>query len=108
MTENQCNSEKSRIFKKMATVSIKDIAREVGVSTTTVSFVLNGKAKEKRISEELKDKVLSAAQRLNYRPNQVARGLRTGQSHTLGLIVEDISNPFFAHLARHVEHEADK
>lgn len=92
----------------MATVSIKDIAREVGVSTTTVSFVLNGKAKEKRISEELKEKVLSAAQRLNYRPNQVARGLRTGQSHTLGLIVEDISNPFFAHLARHVEHEADK
>jgi LacI family transcriptional regulator len=108
MTENQRNPKKALLSIKMATVSIKDIAREVGVSTTTVSFVLNGKAKEKRISEELKDKVLSAAQRLNYRPNQVARGLRTGQSHTLGLIVEDISNPFFAHLARHVEHEADK
>jgi LacI family transcriptional regulator len=92
----------------MSLVSIKDIAREVGVSTTTVSFVLNGKAREKRISEELKVRIEETAQRLNYRPNHVARGLRTGQSHTLGLIVEDISNPFFAHLARHVEHEADR
>jgi LacI family transcriptional regulator len=92
----------------MKNISIKDIAHEVGVSTTTVSFVLNGKAKEKRISDDLKDKILQTAARLNYRPNQVARGLRTGQTHTLGLIVEDISNPFFAHLARFVENEADK
>lgn len=92
----------------MRSVSIKDIAQEVGVSTTTVSFVLNGKAKEKRISNELRDKILKTAERLNYRPNQVARGLRTGQTHTLGLIVEDIANPFFAHLARFVEDEADK
>jgi LacI family transcriptional regulator len=92
----------------MKSVSIKDIAQEVGVSTTTVSFVLNGKAKEKRISDELKERILETAARLNYRPNQVARGLRTGQTHTLGLIVEDISNPFFAQLARVVEHEADK
>ena len=94
--------------KNMSLISIKDIAREVGVSTTTVSFVLNGKAREKRISEELQLRIEETARRLNYRPNHVARGLRTGQSHTLGLIVEDISNPFFAHLARHVEHEADK
>jgi LacI family transcriptional regulator len=92
----------------MKNISIKDIAREVGVSTTTVSFVLNGKAKEKRISNDLKEKILETAARLNYRPNQVARGLRTGQTHTLGLIVEDISNPFFANLARFVESEADK
>ncbi len=92
----------------MKNISIKDIAQEVGVSTTTVSFVLNGKAKEKRISDDLKDKILETAARLNYRPNQVARGLRTGQTHTLGLIVEDISNPFFANLARFVESEADK
>jgi LacI family transcriptional regulator len=92
----------------MKNISIKDIAKEVGVSTTTVSFVLNGKAKEKRISDDLKEKILETAARLNYRPNQVARGLRTGQTHTLGLIVEDISNPFFANLARFVESEADK
>jgi len=92
----------------MKAVSIKDIAEQVGVSTTTVSFVLNGKAKEKRISEELKNKILDLAAKLNYRPNQVARGLRTGQTHTLGLIIEDISNPFFANLAKAVEEEADK
>jgi LacI family transcriptional regulator len=92
----------------MKSVSIKDIATEVGVSTTTVSFVLNGKAREKRISEELKEKILLVAARLHYRPNQVARGLRTGQTHTLGLMVEDISNPFFARLAKVVEDEADK
>jgi LacI family transcriptional regulator len=92
----------------MKAVSIKDIAGQVGVSTTTVSFVLNGKAKEKRISEDLKNKILEVATRLNYRPNQVARGLRTGQTHTLGLIIEDISNPFFANLAKAVEEEADK
>jgi LacI family transcriptional regulator len=92
----------------MKSVSIKDIANEVGVSTTTVSFVLNGKAKEKRISEDLKNEILKIASRLNYRPNQIARGLRTGQTHTLGLIVEDISNPFFANLAKVVEEEADK
>jgi len=92
----------------MKAVSIKDIAEQIGVSTTTVSFVLNGKAKEKRISEELKNKILDLASKLNYRPNQVARGLRTGQTHTLGLIIEDISNPFFANLAKAVEEEADK
>jgi LacI family transcriptional regulator len=92
----------------MKNVSIKDIAREVGVSTTTVSFVLNGKAREKRISEDLKERIVKTAERLNYRPNQVARGLRTGQSYTLGLIVEDIANPFFAQLARHVEDHADQ
>jgi len=92
----------------MKAVSIKDIAGQVGVSTTTVSFVLNGKAKEKRISDDLKNRILEVAASLNYRPNQVARGLRTGQTHTLGLIIEDISNPFFANLAKAVEAEADK
>lgn len=92
----------------MKAVSIKDIAGQAGVSTTTVSFVLNGKAREKRISEELKNRILELATRLNYRPNQVARGLRTGQTHTIGLIIEDISNPFFANLAKAVEEEADK
>jgi LacI family transcriptional regulator len=92
----------------MKNISIKDIARQLGVSTTTVSFVLNGKAKEKRISDDLKNKIVKLAAKLNYRPNQIARGLRTGQTHTLGLIVEDISNSFFALLAKVVEDEADK
>lgn len=92
----------------MKLVSIKDIAIKAGVSTTTVSFVLNGKAREKRISEELEKNIISIADKLHYRPNPLARGLRTGQTETIALMVEDIANPFFAALARVIEDEADK
>lgn len=79
-----------------------------GVSTSTVSFILNGKASEMRISEALKKKVLATANRLGYQPNQVAVSLRTGQTKILGLLVEDISNNFFAMLAKTIEDEAEK
>ncbi len=92
----------------MKSVSIKDIAREAGVSTTTVSFVLNGKAEEKRISPDLKNKILKLAQSLNYKPNQLARGLRTGSTQTVALIVEDISNIFFANISKVIEDELDR
>ena len=92
----------------MKGISIKDIAKQAGVSPTTVSFVLNGKAKEKRISEQVSKKIQKIATRLKYKPNQLARGLRTGKTKTIGLIVEDIANNFFASLAKVVEDEADK
>ena len=92
----------------MKLVSIKDIALKAGVSTTTVSFVLNGKAREKRISKELEENILAIANHLHYRPNPLARGLRTGQTETIALMVEDIANPFFSALARVVEDEAEK
>lgn len=92
----------------MKGISIKDIAKQAGVSPTTVSFVLNGKAKEKRISEQVSKKIQKIATRLKYKPNQLARGLRTGKTKTIGLIVEDIANNFFATLAKVVEDEADK
>jgi len=92
----------------MKNASIKDIAALAGVSTTTISFVLNGKAEEKRISKELVSRIEKIARKLNYTPNQVARGLRTGKTHSVGLMVEDISNPFFASLAKVIEDEADK
>lgn len=92
----------------MKGISIKDIAKQAGVSPTTVSFVLNGKAKEKRISEQVSKKIQKIAARLKYKPNQLARGLRTGKTKTIGLIVEDIANNFFASLAKVVEDEADK
>lgn len=92
----------------MKGVSIKDIARQAGVSPTTVSFVLNGKAKEKRISDLVSKKILKLAAKLKYKPNQLARGLRTGKTKTIGLIVEDIANNFFANVAKIVEEEADK
>lgn len=87
--------------------SLKDIANEVGVSTTLVSYVLNN-LKEGRISKEIAQKIRDVAQRLNYRPNQIAKSLKTSKTFTIGLIVADISNPFSSTLARIVEDEANK
>ena len=85
---------------------ISDIAKQLDVSITTVSFILNGKAKEKRISDSLTEKVLKLVEEVNYKPNQLAQSLRTGKTKTIGLIVEDISNPFFANIARLIEERA--
>lgn len=87
-------------------LSIQDLARELGVSTTTVSFVLNGKAKEKRLSAALTKRVLDYAEKVGYRPNELAKSLRTGKTKILGLVIEDISNPFFANIARYIEAKA--
>ena len=92
----------------MKKVSLKDIAERAGVSTTTVSFVLNGRATEKRISKGVIERVKKIVKELDYKPNQMARGLRTGKTKTLGLMVEDISNPFFARLAKTIEDAADQ
>jgi LacI family transcriptional regulator len=89
-------------------VSIKDIAKELNVSVTTVSFVLNGKAKEKRISEEVTNTILEYIEKINYKPNQLAQSLRTGESKILVFMVEDISNQFFSKLARIFEDLAYK
>lgn len=89
-------------------VSIKDIAQKAGVSTALVSYVLNGKDREARIGEEMVKKVKKIANEMGYQPNLIARGLKFGKTKTLGLIVADISNPFFATLARNIEQEAQK
>jgi LacI family transcriptional regulator len=89
-------------------VSIKDIAAKAGVSFTTVSIVLNGRSKEMKISEAMTNKIIKLADKMHYRPNQFAKGLRTGKTNTIGLIVDDISNYFFGQLAKIVEEEADK
>lgn len=83
--------------------SIKDIAVKLRVSVTTVSFVLNGKAREMRISEELTQKILNYAEEIQYSPNQLAQSLRTGKTNIIVFMVEDISNLFFARLARIIE-----
>ncbi|MDP2337358.1 MAG: substrate-binding domain-containing protein [Bacteroidota bacterium] len=90
----------------MKKTSLNDIAKHLGVSKTLVSFVLNGKAKEYRISEEICKKVQDVAQELNYHPNRIAQGLRTGKTKTIGLIIADIANPFFGKLGREIEQEA--
>ncbi|GGA89794.1 LacI family DNA-binding transcriptional regulator [Puia dinghuensis] len=92
----------------MKKVSISDIARKAGVSVSTVSFVMNDKAVKMRISREVIEKVEHVAREMGYRPNQLARGLRTGKTKTIGLIVENISNAFFATLAKSIEDEAKR
>ncbi|MCK9451089.1 MAG: LacI family transcriptional regulator [Bacteroidales bacterium] len=89
-------------------VTLSSIATELQVSKTLVSLVLNGKADALAINKLTQQKVLDKARELNYKPNQVARGLRMGQTKTLGLLVADISNPFYARITRTIEHEAEK
>ncbi|WP_374175057.1 LacI family DNA-binding transcriptional regulator [Flavobacterium tructae] len=90
----------------MKKITIKDIATEAQVSISTVSFVINGKGGKMGISPAVIKKVQEVAEKLNYRPSMIATSLRTGKTRSIGLIVEDISNQFFADLARVIEDEA--
>lgn len=83
--------------------SIKDVARVAGVSTATVSRVLSNGA---HVRPEVRARVMAAVEQLDYRPNLLARSLRSQQSNTLGLIVSDIRNPFFTSMSRTVEDTA--
>ncbi|MEQ6117748.1 LacI family DNA-binding transcriptional regulator [Bifidobacterium bifidum] len=83
-----------------------DVARPAGVSTAVVSYVLNGSPK--KISPDTAQRVFDAAQRLDYHHNSVARALKTGTTHTLGVIVPDFSNPYFAEFTDQLEATASK
>ncbi|HEX8138055.1 MAG TPA: LacI family DNA-binding transcriptional regulator [Pyrinomonadaceae bacterium] len=79
---------------------IKDVAREAGVSTATVSHVIN---KTKYVTDATRYKVLRAIETCNYYPNANARTLASGRSNIIGLLVSDIANPFFPELIKSVE-----
>jgi LacI family transcriptional regulator len=81
--------------------TIRDIAREAKVSVTSVSLVLNNK--KNTIPEATRERIKQVAKQMNYSPNQMAVGLVTKKTKTIGLIVPDISNAFFADLARSIE-----
>lgn len=87
-------------------VTLNDIAELSGVSVSTVSRVLNNKAAEYRISADTEEVILEAAEKLKYRPNQIARGLRLKRTNTLGVIAPDVSNPFFAYIIKRVQNIA--
>lgn len=92
-------------------VTIKDIAREAGVSTALVSFAMNNKARGERcyrVCEETEKKVFAVAERLGYQPNQAARTLRSGDSRIIGVIISDIANKFYAEIAREISEWASK
>lgn len=86
-------------------VNIKDIARIAKVSHTTVSRALNDKS---RIRNETKEKILSIAKELGYRPNFIARSLVMRRTRTLGLVITNIANPFYTELAQGIEKTATK
>lgn len=97
----------------MKRITIRDVAREAGVSVTLVSFVMNAKRdKDGRldcpVNPETAKRVLAVAQRLGYRRNFAAASLRSGRSNTIAVIPNDISNKFFAGISRCIEEEANK
>ncbi|MGX6442416.1 LacI family DNA-binding transcriptional regulator [Neobacillus sp. K501] len=84
----------------MTNVTIKDIAKELNVSIATVSRVLNNSG---YASKEMTKRVLATAKRLNYQPNGIARSLKKHQTNTIGVIIPDISNPFFMKISKGIE-----
>jgi LacI family transcriptional regulator len=85
-------------------VTRDDVADRAGMSSAVVSYVVNGGPR--RVSAATRSKVLRAIEELGYRPNGLARALRTQKTFTIGLVVPDNTNPFFAQLARAVEEAA--
>jgi LacI family transcriptional regulator len=101
MSPKKTNGE----FKKTKAASIYDVSRESKVSVFTVSAVIN---KKSHVGEKLRSRVEAAIRKLNYRPNLVARSLAKQRTHTFGMIVPDIANPFFPMVVRGAEDAARK
>ena len=93
-------------MQKPRKTTLKDLSDELGVSITTIARVLSGRAEEVekfKISKSTQERVIAAAKQKNFSFNRLARALRVKETFTVGLVVPDISNPFFATFARHVE-----
>ncbi|MBZ9728672.1 LacI family transcriptional regulator [Salegentibacter sp. JZCK2] len=89
-------------MKKNKKISMKDISKELGISITTISFIVNKKA-ENKISKEVIKKVEDYIEKVGYKPNSSAQSLRTGRSKTIVFMAEDISDPFFSAIAKEME-----
>lgn len=92
----------------MGRVSLKYISESLNVSKSTVSLVLNNRGDERRIGKETQKKIINFAREHNYKADQLARSLSTGKTNTIGLIVPNISDIFFAQIARGIETKAIK
>jgi len=87
-------------MKSMTKLTIKDVAREAGVSTATISRVLNDSG---YVQEDVRRHVLDVIQRLNYRPNAIARSLKQDKSSSIGIVIPDLTNPYFMQIARSIQ-----
>ena len=81
-------------------VTMKDVALRAGISFSTVSHVING---TRHVSDELRSKVLQAMEELAFTPNQLARGLRSGRTDMIGMIIPDTTNLFYGRVAHRIE-----
>ena len=84
-------------------MKLEEIARLAGVSRTTASYVINGKAKQYRVSDKTIAKVTEIVKKYNFRPNIVAAGLRVGKTNTIGIIIPDLENSSYIKIANHLE-----
>jgi LacI family transcriptional regulator len=85
------------VLKKL---TVKDVAREVGVSTATISRVLNNNG---YVSEKVRKQVIQAMEKLNYQPNSIARSLKQKKSRSVGIVLPDMTNPYFMSMARQIQ-----
>ncbi|KDN10193.1 MULTISPECIES: catabolite repressor/activator [unclassified Gilliamella] len=84
-------------------MKLQEIALLAGVSRTTASYVINGKAKKYRVSDKTVEKVMSIVKKHNYQPNAVAAGLRAGKTRTIGIIIPDLENNSYTRIANYLE-----
>ncbi|MGR5500291.1 catabolite repressor/activator [Vibrio chaetopteri] len=89
-------------------MTLDEIAKLAGVSKTTASYVINGKAQKYRISEKTQRKVMAVVEEHNYRPDHAASSLRAGQSRSFGLIIPDLENTSYARIAKLLEQNSRK
>ncbi|MEZ8823246.1 catabolite repressor/activator [Vibrio amylolyticus] len=89
-------------------MTLDEIAKIAGVSKTTASYVINGKAQKYRISQKTQQKVIAVVQEHNYRPDHAASSLRAGNSRSFGLIIPDLENTSYARIAKILEQNSRK
>ncbi len=100
---NLDNEGGTKVSMDKRTYTMRDIARIADVSVATVSAVVNDKG---IVSPRLAARVQQAIAAVGFRPHRVARGLRSGRTHLLGMVIQDVTNPFFAEVMRGVEDTA--
>ncbi|USD67456.1 catabolite repressor/activator [Vibrio sp. SCSIO 43136] len=89
-------------------MTLEEIAKIAGVSKTTASYVINGKAQKYRISDKTQKKVMAVVEQYNFRPDHAASALRAGNSRSFGLIIPDLENTSYARLAKLLEQNSRK